>query len=168
MRCEEVQTELARDAVTPHLRDAVASHLAGCAHCTHVRVLFGQVEVALQRGPLWNPPEGFARRTALRASWLGVSEPFHIGWLLSPSVLRAATLGVFVATGASLAAYVLAAHAPAAASFVSNLTETARDAYTRLLGLGAAALVANSTLLTWACAGVSLWVATRFTRRPLM
>lgn len=167
MRCEEVQTELARDAVTPELRESVESHVASCANCRRVRVLFGRMEKALQRGPVWDPPEGFARRVAARASGLVPSEFSRIRLLFSPNVLNAATLGVLVAAAGYIGARFLEPLGPVAVSLVSNRTTTALEAYARFVGIAAEAPVANSALLAWACAGVSLWVATWFTRRAL-
>ena len=168
MRCEDVHTELMRDAVAPEVRDAVATHLATCARCGRVRVLLEQMDVSLRRGPVWSLPEGFAQRTALRGSRLVVEEPARPRPRLVRQVRRAAILGVLVAAASYLGASALNALAPVAGGLVSDGIATALDTYTRVSGIAATTLVANAVLLAWASAGFSLWVAMRVTRGPLI
>lgn len=168
MRCEDVHTELARDAVTPELQDAVATHLATCARCERLRLLLEQMDVALRGAPVWSPPEGFAQKTAFRGSRLSVEESARPRQRIGPRVLRAVTLGVLVAAAGYFGARALGALIPVADGFVSAGAATALDAYTRVFGIAATTLVASAALLAWASAGLSLWVAMRVTRSPLI
>lgn len=168
MRCDVVQTELLRDELTPDVRDAVATHIATCDRCTRVRDLLEHMDVALRRGPVWSPPKGFAQRTALRGSRLVVEESARPPQRLVRRDRRAAVLGVLVAGAGYLGASALGALAPEAGGFLSDGIETALDAYMRVFGIAATTLVANASLLAWTSAGLSLWVAMRVTRGPLI
>ena len=168
MRCDVVQTELLRDEVTSDVRDAVATHIATCARCRRVGVLLEQMDVTLRRGPVWTPPKGFAQRTAFRGSRLIVEESARPRQRIVRDVRRAAILGSLVAAAGYLGASALDVLAPVAGGFVSDGTATALDTYTRVVGIAATTLVANAALLAWASAGLSLWVAMRVTRGPLV
>ena len=168
MRCDVVRTELARDAVTPELQDEVATHIATCDRCQRVRVLLEHVDVTLRRGPVWSPPEGFAERTAVRGSRLVVEESARPRQRIVRDVRRAAILGTLVAAAGYLGASALDALVPVAGGYVSDGTATALDTYTRVVGIATTTLAANAALLAWASAGLSLWVAMRVTRGPLI
>ena len=73
-----------------------------------------------------------------------------------------------MAAAGYLGASALDVLAPVAGGFVSDGTATALDTYTRVVGIAATTLVANAALLAGASAGLSLWVAMRVTRGPLV
>ena len=168
MRCEDVHAELTRDAVAPNRCDAVASHLATCARCRHLRALLEHMDVTLRGGPVWTPPEGFAQRNALRGSRLVVQASTRPRERIVPRALRAAALGVLVAAATHLGADALNMLAPVTGEFIFDRTATVLDAYARAFGGAATAVVANAALLAWASAGLSVWVAMRVTRGPLL
>ena len=102
MRCEDVQLELARDAVTPSLREAVAAHVEGCPACREVHLMYIRLTALLRTAPTWEPPEGFARMVAIRVSQAeprAVSMKDHV---MVHSLVEGATVSVLV----GLAAYV--------------------------------------------------------------
>ena len=168
MRCEDVHAELARDAVAPDRRDAIASHLATCARCRRLRALLEHMDVTLRGGPVWTLPEGFAERNALRGSRLVVQASTRTRERIVPRALRAATLGVLVAAATYLGADALDTLGPVTGEFVSDRTATVLDAYTRAFGGAATTVVANAALLAWASAALSVSVAMRVTRCPLL
>ena len=86
----------------------------------------------------------------------------------APTPLRAATLGVLVAAATYLGADALDTLAPVTGEFVSNRTATVFAAYARAFGGAATTVVANAALLAWSSAGLSVWVAMRVTRGPLL
>ena len=118
MRCEDVHAELTRDAVAPDRCDAVASHLATCARCRHLRALLEHMDVTLRGGPVWTPPEGFAQRNALRGSRLVVQASTRPRERIVPRALRAAALGVLVAAATHLGADALNMLAPVTGEFI--------------------------------------------------
>ena len=67
MRCDEAQSELAREPVDGVVRDALASHVASCPACESVQRLYGRMDVALTQGPDWEPPVDFGQRVAASA-----------------------------------------------------------------------------------------------------
>ena len=85
-----------------------------------------------------------------------------------PRALRAATLGVLVAAATYWGADALDTLAPVTGEFVLDHTATVLDAYARAFGGAATTVVANAALLAWASAGLSVWVAMRVRRRPLL
>lgn len=99
MTCNEVQAEIARDAVTPTLTDAMHAHLAGCLECRTTQLLFSRIDERLKQGPAWEPPLGFAHRVAALAP-SPVPRPSVLALFLSPGVLRQAFLSLLLTAAA--------------------------------------------------------------------
>ncbi len=144
MRCEEVQNELARDAPSPAVREAVESHLTDCKACRRAQLLFAGIDDTLKRARAWEPPDGFGRKVAAQASITVPTRHPAAAWsILSPDIVHAASLGVLAGTAIYLGAPLVASVVPLYA------------------------IAENVVPLAWICMGGSLLVAAWFTRRVL-
>jgi anti-sigma factor RsiW len=102
MRCEDVQAELARDPADAVVRQAVEAHLAGCPACESVRRLYGLMDAALHRAPMWEPPLEFSRRVAALVRRPTPSRSWDRR-MLSSDLVDAALPGLLVAAVGCLA-----------------------------------------------------------------
>ena len=155
MRCEQVQTELAREPIDAALGPAIDLHLAGCPTCESIRLLYVRTDEMLRQAPLWEPPEGFARRVGALAPVLAPSRPSTVPLILN-GLTGAAILGVLIAVGVYLGVPV-----------VESFTGIALDAYQGFVVLAAEASVADVVPVSWGCAALSLATAVWITRRTL-
>ena len=164
MRCEDVRRQLEDDAPVPELREALVAHIADCFECGRVQLAFEQVDETLQRGPLWEPPEGFAARVAAQAPDLIGAQTHRIQAHLTRSLTIAASV-VFVVVFGYL--WLTSPGQPAVAVTLANEAAAAIEAYEQFVGDLAQALVVSSGPLAWASAALSLALGTWFTRRAL-
>jgi hypothetical protein len=142
MRCEDVQNELARNGLSPLVREAVESHVAGCKVCRSAQLLSAMIDDTLTRAPVWQPPDGFSRAVAAQAGTPAPTRP-AAGSMLPPDVVHAVSLGVLAATGIYVGGHLVAWVVPLDA------------------------LTGNAVRLAWTSVAGSLCVAAWFTRRAL-
>jgi predicted anti-sigma-YlaC factor YlaD len=144
MHCEEVQNELARESITTALVGEVQSHLQECATCRRVQLLYSRMDDALKRNFVWHPPEGFVESVVARATPVlqSVPEPPRI---LAWDIFRRSVLSLLLIAIMYFG--------------VRLVLETS----VRL----AAAMAANTLLVSWTCVALSLGVSFWFTRRAL-
>ncbi len=164
MRCEDVRRQLASDVPTMALSVAVVAHMRGCADCKRVQLAFEQIDQTLQRGPLWEPPEDFAARIAALAPDLVGSQTHR---LQSPGTgaLTIAASVVLVTVVGYLWVTAPAGQPAVVGALLANQIAAAMEAYRRLVGDMAQALVASSESLAWASVALSLGLGTWFSRR---
>src|SRR6185295_17691731 len=100
MSCEEIQKELARDSIDTAIRAAVGHHVASCAACRGVQMLYARMDESLKRNLVWEPSARFANRVVSQIGPLegGVSSPPRI-------IFRDVVYGVLVALLAAVITY---------------------------------------------------------------
>jgi hypothetical protein len=118
MRCEDVQLELARDAVDPAVRQAVASHVLECPACRSVQLTYDGIDETLRHAPMWEPRRGFAQMVAARTSEETLSE-HSPDRLPVESLLQAATLSLLIGTAGYVGARFLDLLAPILAALTA-------------------------------------------------
>ena len=110
-----------------------------------------ELEDRLRRQPSWDPPPGFARRVALRAS--AASEhwpPVYEG--RCGRIVRAAALGL----SAAAAVYAIGSLMSLTMPLVLRDASSAVDAYARLVELTTRLVTARAVQVAWLSAAVSL------------
>jgi len=113
---------------------------------------------ALRRQPLWEPPSSFARRVVTSTSVSGYSRPARVSIL---DVISGGQRAVVSATFAYAGGWVVWQLTPP----LIDRAMTAVDAYAMFAALIAAAMAANASVVAWASAAWSLSIAAWFTRR---
>jgi hypothetical protein len=146
------------------------------------RSLEARIDAALRRGPVWEPPAGFARRVAARAGEMArealaarvaqagapASTPGRFAAALpSWAGLEAAVLGVLVAALVPLVVRPDGPFEPLTSWLSSGRVTTALAAYERFIARAADLLVKDPTPLGWAAAALSLALAAWFARREI-
>ena len=116
------------------------------------------LERALRRQPLWEPPSGFARRVLTRTNASGYSRPARVSIL---DVIFGGQRAVVSATFAYAGGWVVWQLTPP----LIDRAMTAVDACAMFTTVVAAAMAANTSVVVWASAAWSLSIAAWFTRR---
>jgi hypothetical protein len=158
MQCEDVQAELARDTMTPAVREAVASHVRECATCQSVQFLYARMTEVVAREWRWEPSSAFASAVAAR----GLEEMPHEQPLRRERILLVVQLGIWGVSAAATAyvgARVFGLVEPVVSSVAANVLTAFLGANEGLARLMTEWLPAPAYVSMWAWVAVSFVLA---------